>query len=106
MYELRRERDTRERNASPTTFDTWWPKMHEDYERYVRPNREYAALLVQRRTGKTSLVLRDQLRAMQRGTHAGVVRPAHPDTSRALMAGLTPDLIEPLRRLTGSCASA
>jgi uridine kinase len=77
MYELRRERDLRERGASAATFATWWPKMHADFERFVRSNRENAALLVQRRTGKTSLVLRDHLRAVQRGTSAGLVEPAH-----------------------------
>jgi uridine kinase len=63
MYALRRERDVRERGASPATFATWWPKMQEDFERFVRPNRNEAALVIQRRIARASIVVHDHLTA-------------------------------------------
>ena len=45
MYHFRRERDVRERHASPATFDTWWNGMNEDYHRYVEINRENATVV-------------------------------------------------------------
>lgn len=84
MYELRCERDVRERNASPGVFATWWPKMHEDYQRYVRPNREHADLVINRNLAGPIIDVRNTLTSTR---HSAFKAPP-------------PDSIEPPQHVT------
>lgn len=61
MYALRCERDIRERGATAGSFEAAWPRMLADYERFVLPHRDAAALVIERRMARASRALRDHL---------------------------------------------